>query len=64
MNLKDYLNTILTAGISGGIAALAQSGFNGFQVDWRHTGSTFAAGALLAVINHYRTPPGTTAIPK
>ena len=28
-----------------------------------HTGTTFAAGALIGVVQHFRAAPGTVSIP-
>lgn len=63
MSTKDYLNTIISAGIAGGIAAVAEMSTNGFQIDWKKTGSTFAAGALVGIVQHFRSRPGTISIP-
>lgn len=63
MTLKSYVNAIVSAGLSGGVAALTQLTFRSFDIDWKHTGTTFAAGALIGVVQHFRAAPGTVSIP-
>jgi hypothetical protein len=64
MSRKAYANAVISAGMAGGIAALAQLSTTRFDLDWRHTGITFAVGSLVGIIQHFRAAPGTYSIPK
>jgi hypothetical protein len=33
-------------------------------INWKNVAITFAGGALIGVVGHFRTPPGTISTPK
>lgn len=55
MNWKSFLNVLGTAALSGAASAAAVHLNTGASPEL--VGSAAATGALVAVINHLRTPP-------
>ena len=64
MNVKNILNTVLSAAACGGIAAVALLPLDPLHFDWHRTAVVFGAGAVIGVVQHFRTPPGSVSIPK
>lgn len=62
MTWKDWLNTTVSAAIAGGVAAIIPL-VTTQPINWKLVGSSFLAGALIGVVSHFRTPPGSTTIP-
>lgn len=59
--LKNAANAAFSAALSGAVLALFQIGIDPNHMDWKHTGSVALGGAVMGLINHYRTPPTVTA---
>lgn len=57
MNWKALLNGALTAAVSGGAMATAQIVLDPLHFQWKVTGTVFAGGAVIGLLNWLRTSP-------
>ena len=64
MDLKAWINTVLSAAACGAIATLSQVSLDPNNINWKHTGSVALTGALIGIVQHFRAAPGTVSMPK
>lgn len=59
MDWKAWVNTVLSAASCGGLAAIGQMNLTPDHIDWKHTGLTFCGGALIGIVQHFRSAPSS-----
>jgi len=57
--MPAWASYLLTAVVSGAVTGFASCISQPGPTNWQHCGIMAGVGAIIGVVNHFRTPPGS-----